>query len=114
MQISEFEKDYGHRGGLKTLEYMVRVEFFTLDYIGKHFGVTRTQVASWIKDFLQEDYDPKIARKEKIIEGMLMTAEKFGMDLSEFREAFYLAYKDYYEIALTEAYARGIIKAEKE
>jgi len=107
MTIDEFDKEYWKSGGFKTLDYFRR-EQFTLDYIGKHFGVTVEAVRFWFKDFFNSETDIRIKRKEVVINKMLEFAEKYGLE--KFKEAYYYTAKYYYDIALSEAYVRGIFK----
>lgn len=107
MNVKEFDAKYKTRGGFNVLDYM-KGERFSTTYIGRHFGLTRERVRQIIKDIYHINYDPKPERKEKIIESMLKFASKHPVE--EFREAYYYAGKHYYEVALAEAYARGIYK----
>ena len=105
-----FDEIYLTKGGIKTLQYMVREEFYTTEFIAQHFGVSRVKMQDWIDKIFGENYNPTKQRKEKIIETMLTFAETHT--LQEFRDAYYYVNKHYYDIALAECYVRGIYKYE--
>lgn len=106
-KIKLFHEKYKLRGGFNVLDWM-KEERFSTEYIGDHFGITRERVRQIIHDIYGIDYNPKIERKERIINSMLKFAMKHSPE--EFREAYYYAGKHYYDIAIAEAYVRGIYK----
>lgn len=106
-KVKNFDDKYKKRGGFSVLDWM-KGEGFSTEFIGDHFGITRERVRQLIKDIYNIEYDPRIERKEKIINSMLKFAKKHSLE--EFRDAYYYTGKYYYDIALVEAYMRGIYK----
>ena len=107
MTIEEFNGKYASKGGFTALN-MMRNDLRTRKFIAEHFGVTPTAVGDWVRELFGVEYDPRLLRKERIIESMLKFATTH--DEKEFREAYYFISKDYFDIALAEAYVRGIYK----
>ncbi len=110
MNKIEFEVKYQNKGGIGILQEFVN-NLYTLDFISKHFGVTKQAVKLWLVDLYGENYDPRELRKEKIINSMIKFAEKHTEQ--EFRDAYYYISKYYWDIALGECIARGIFKTPK-
>ena len=110
MTISEFDEQYADKGGFKALNNF-KEELMTTHFIANHFKVSDITVAEWFVKLYGMKYDPRMSRREKIINSMLKFAENHTLD--EFREAYYYASRHYYNIALAEAFSQEIYKQEK-
>lgn len=106
MTKQEFNQKYASKGGIDTLNYLVK-ELYTNQYIAEHFGVTKEAVRQWLKELYGvEQVSRRVQRQEKVISGMLEFAKTHSLE--EFREAYSFISNHYYEIALQEAISRKI------
>ena len=85
MNIKDFESKYVEKGGIKKLAEF-RSLFFGLDYIAKHYGVSKERVRQWMKYFFGSVYDPREDRKDAIVASMIDFANNHTPE--EFRFAF--------------------------
>ena len=107
MTKKKFNELHKHQGGFKKLKRMMD-NLESLEFIGNHFGMTKTGVQFWCNNLWGQNYDPREERKRLKIEAIIEFAEKYPEEL--FKETFRKESKYYYHIALSECYARGIYK----
>lgn len=107
MDINNFEEMYGNKGGVKILKEFMD-NGFTTNFIGEHFGVSAERVKQWCVEMFGKRYDPRQQRREYRIERMLEYAKTVSEE--EFRNAYIYTDKYYHDLALSEAYVRGIYK----
>lgn len=105
MTRDEFDVKYKDKGGFARLVDMMN-DNLTQRFIARHFGISRSAVALWSEQMLNRSYDPRKTRKEKIIDVMLKFAEKHSFQ--DFKEAYYHAQAHNFDLAVSEAIARGI------
>lgn len=70
MTVKEFEDKYKEKGGMQKLTEL-RSLFYNQKYIATHFGVSRERVRQWMVEFFGSAYDPRMDRKEMIINSMV-------------------------------------------
>lgn len=107
MKIELFNKKYQSFGGFAKLSEMKK-NFFTLLEIAKHFGVSKERARQWMIELFGEKYDPRMQRREKVIQAMLEFASEHTE--KEFEEAFKLQNKDYFTEALRRAKGNNLFK----
>ena len=71
MTIDEFEYKYREKGGFKHLYEMRFLKHTSMRTIGRHFGISRTMVAAYIKDIFGKIDDVRGLRREKRVEMIL-------------------------------------------
>lgn len=85
MNVKEFNTVYGRKQGMLMLTQMRSMDA-TQDSIANHFGVTKERVRQWMLEFFGVEYDPRVGRKERMVNSMIAFAKKNSVD--DFREAF--------------------------
>lgn len=105
MTSEEFNEKYKDKGGIAKLNEL-RALMFTHKYIGDHFGVSKERAKQWIVHLFGESYDPRVIRRERIIDSMIDFANLHSE--SELIEAFCFANNEWVLQAIAEAHQRGI------
>ena len=82
MNIEEFNKRYGDKGGIGALSEM-RSNLETLEKIRLHFGVSRERIRQWMKEIFGEKYDPRKPRRERRINHIIDSIRKNGVDMTK-------------------------------
>ena len=96
IDVIAFEEKYKDKGGIAKLSEM-RATLWSQNDMAAHFGVSKTRLNQWLKQFFGENYDKRNERKEAIIASMFDFADNNS------REHFELAFKDkttYYKTVL--------------
>ena len=109
MKIQNFNKQYKEEGGIVKLNEF-RSMSASLETMAIHFQVSRERIRQWFKEFYKEQYDPRPERRKRIIESMIEFASKNTEE--DFKEAFGTYNTEYYAIALSTCYDKGIYRIE--
>ena len=79
MTITEFNKKYKLKGGIKQL-FDMREDLATLKEISEHFGISRERIRQLMVDLFKENYDPRYERREKTIRAIKNLIVNYGVE----------------------------------
>lgn len=75
----EFDAKYGDRGGFIVLKEF-KDNLASLKEIALHFKVSRERVRQWMVELFGEEYDPREARRNKVVQQMVDSIVSIGLE----------------------------------